>query len=268
MVTFMTINDYLPQFQASLATMYDDRAIQTILGELIHYKTFDTYTVEEVLQRLRQNEPYQYIAGKAYFYDFELAVNAHTLIPRPETEELVHWILGNNTQKEPVILDIGTGSGCIALALAKHIPAAKVFAMDVSEQALEIVHINAKNLELSVECIQMDVLSCEKLPANYDIIVSNPPYIPENEKSLMHANVLQYEPHTALFVEDNEPLIFYQKIAILASQALKPSGMLYFECNEYNAKRVQEDLEARQFSQIELKKDMQDKDRMIRARYL
>lgn len=261
----MTNNERTEYFLTNLQDLYQERELRTIINELIHYKVFDNFSNEEVLQKLKNHEPYQYIAKKAYFYDFELKVNEHTLIPRPETEELVYWIIQNHASQSPRILDIGTGSGCISLALAKHIPNSKVTAMDVSEKALEIVRQNAVDLDLEIKILMANVLEIDLLSDQYDIIVSNPPYIPVKEKGIMHKNVLKYEPHLALYVENEDPIIFYNKIAELALTALSPKGKLYFECNEFNANQVGEMLENKGYHHIELRQDMQGKDRMIHA---
>jgi release factor glutamine methyltransferase len=197
--------------------------------------------------------------------DFE--VNENVLIPRPETEELVDWILSNNriieTSNPLKILDIGTGSGCIAISLAKNLPNAQVYAIDVSEQALATAEKNAKRNNVNVIFIQKDILATEDLGQQFDIIVSNPPYVRNLEKEEIKKNVLNNEPHLALFVQDNDALIFYTKIANLAQKNLSDNGQLYFEINQYLGKEMIALLQNLNFKNIELRKDIYGNDRMI-----
>ncbi len=217
-----------------------------------------------VLNALKEQKPIQYIFGTAHFYGLELKVNENTLIPRPETEELVEWIIKENAAKGKInILDIGTGSGCIAIALAKNQPDAAVYAIDVSAEALKVAQGNAKANNANVTFWQKDILATEELPQQFDVIVSNPPYVRNLEKQEIKSNVLDYEPHLALFVEDNNPLLFYRKIATLAQKSLMPSGKLYFEINQYLGKETSEMLENYHYKNIELKKDLYGNDRMI-----
>ena len=214
-----------------------------------------------------KSEPIQYITGSTEFYGLELQVNRATLIPRPETEELVAWILAE-TPKDKLssrILDIGTGSGCIAIALAKHLPLAKVEAVDISLPALETAQANAPGNEVSVDFFQQDILQANTLEEKYDIIVSNPPYVRDLEKAEIKNNVLQYEPHSALFVGDETPLVFYKKIAQLAMQHLKPEGMLFFEINEYLGEETVVLVKEIGFTAVEMRKDIFGKDRMLRV---
>ena len=216
--------------------------------------------IKQIVAELKTNKPIQYILGKTEFYGLKIKVNEHTLIPRPETEQLVDWILKENFG---AALDIGTGSGCIPIALAKHTDA-KVLAIDVSEDALLIAEENAKNNEVEIDFIHQDILQTSYLQ-KVDLIVSNPPYVLESEKEKMQENVLDYEPELALFVEDKNPLIFYKKIAILAINFLNENGKLFFEINAKFGKETIEMLADIGFVNIELKKDMNDKDRMIKA---
>jgi release factor glutamine methyltransferase len=220
------------------------------------------------LIRLKQQEPVQYILGKTEFYGLPFKVTKDTLIPRPETEELVDWIsteVDTDTYTKAVsILDIGTGSGCIAISLAKNIPNVNIFAIDISEEALKIAEINALKNNAQVEFIQTDILNTDKLPRQFDIIVSNPPYIRELEKLEIQPNVLDNEPHTALFVSDKNPLIFYKKIADLAKIHLKENGVLFFEINQYLGKETVEMLSKKGFT-TELKKDLFGNDRMTKS---
>ena len=227
----------------------------------------DLEILEPAIQRLLQHEPLQYILEKAWFYDLELKVNSNVLIPRPETEELVTWVIENQTKTGTKILDIGTGSGCIPLTIAKHLPLSKVSALDINPMALKVAIENGQQLNLEVDFLEMNILDEQQWPAlgKFDSIVSNPPYIPFEEKSKMHANVLNFEPHLALFVENSNALIFYDKIAAFALMHLEEKGQLFFECNEFNALACANMLREKGFQNIEIKKDLQEKDRMIRC---
>lgn len=227
------------------------------------------------LSELKLEKPIQHIIGKAHFYGLEFFVNEHTLIPRPETEELVAWILldvKNNFKDKPLrILDIGTGSGCMAIALQKNIPNANVYALDISEEALKVARKNAKKNEVSIKFATADVLSLNDLNVfgeddfSFDIIVSNPPYVRNLEKAEMRKNVLEFEPDSALFVADDHPLVFYDRIANLAKANVFPNGSLYFEINQYLGKEMLEMLTEKQFQNIELRKDIFGVDRMMKA---
>jgi release factor glutamine methyltransferase len=220
-----------------------------------------------VLAGLETQKPIQYIFGKAHFYGLEFEVNSNTLIPRPETEELVEWIINDNQHIGQLsLLDIGTGTGCIAISLAKNLPDASVSAIDVSEGALATAKRNAQHNKADVNFILEDILAAETLPQQYDVIVSNPPYVRNLEKEEIKENVLQYEPHLALFVDDNDPLLFYRKIAVLAKTQLSPNGRLYFEINQYLGSETVQMLEDYGFTSIVLKKDMYGNDRMIACR--
>ncbi len=221
--------------------------------------------LETILPGLQKMQPIQYILGETEFYGLTLQVNEQVLIPRQETEELVDWIINTEQLANPVILDIGTGSGCIALSLKHEIPAANIFAIDVSDRAIKTAQENATNNKLDVQFIKADILKTTDLNfmPKADIIVSNPPYVMNSEKELMQANVLDYEPELALFVENNEPLIFYRKITELASLNLKPGGKLFFEINEQLGNEMQALLTEFHFNNIELRKDLFGKDRMI-----
>ena len=218
------------------------------------------------LKRLKQNEPIQYVLGKTEFYGLPFKVNNHVLIPRPETEELVDWILKSNDKAESVnILDIGTGSGCIAIALAKKMPNNTVYALDVSDAALKVAQENAELNEVDINFIAEDILKVDSMDVKFNIIVSNPPYVREQEKEQMQANVVDYEPHEALFVKNNDALLFYRAIAVMAKENLHEGGALYFEINEFLGEETKSLLSDSGFSKVELKKDMSGKDRMIKA---
>lgn len=217
------------------------------------------------LERLKKGEPIQQILGKAPFYGREFKVSRDTLIPRNETEELVHLIIKENPQSGLKILDIGTGTGCIPITLFLEMNEAEVYGLDVSESALAIAHKNAEALKAKVHCIHLDILE-EELPIrDLDILVSNPPYIPKKGKEKMHRNVLDFEPHLALFVPDENPLLFYRRIAELGKKALKPKGKIYFEIHEDYGKDVQNLLFGLGYSEVEIIPDLNGKDRMVRG---
>ena len=228
--------------------------------------------IKNAIVKLQQHTPVQYVIGKANFYDLELFVDNNVLIPRQETEELVNWMI-NDVKILPVkpnelnILDIGTGSGCIAIALKKNITFADITAIDLSENALNVAKINATTYNTPINFINFDILS-ENNPSfnqKFDIIVSNPPYITEYEKKYMNKNVLNFEPHQALFVENEEPLLFYDAIIKFSLTNLKAKGKLYFEINEKYGKEIVNTLKKHHFKHIILKKDLNHKDRMISA---
>ncbi|MCA0932329.1 peptide chain release factor N(5)-glutamine methyltransferase [Lutimonas saemankumensis] len=220
----------------------------------------------DALAKLEEEYPIQYIIGHTEFMGMRFKVNYNVLIPRPETEELIHWILESTIKnKKLYILDIGTGSGCIPISLSKQLPDAKIDAIDISKEALKIAAENALENEVRINFEHDNVLGLNKLSRSYDIIVSNPPYVRKSEKTKMRNNVLKYEPELALFVEDEDPLIFYRKIGELACSSLKRSGYLFFEINQYLAEDVIKLLEAMGFESVELKKDIYGSDRMIRA---
>ncbi len=227
-------------------------------------------TVHAIIMRLKNFEPIQYILGETEFYGLDFQVNASVLIPRPETEELVEWIQKENDVKKNLdILDVGTGSGCIAISLKSLFPNAKVEAYDISETALEVAKANAKKNGLLVNFNQVDILNQAIWPQNkWDIIVSNPPYIPEKEKLQILPNVLDHEPHLALFVPNESPLLFYQAIALFAKKNLKSNGKLYFEIHKDAGESGMELLSNLGFTNIELRKDISGNDRMIRAQFL
>jgi release factor glutamine methyltransferase len=222
-----------------------------------------------IISELKTEKPIQYIIGETWFYDSKFFVNEHTLIPRPETEELVDWIVSKfpKTQnpKPITVLDIGTGTGCIPISIKKNIPQAEVFAIDVSEEALKVANKNAIENKVEVHFILQNILDAEKLESKFDVIVSNPPYVRNLEKQEIKKNVLEYEPHLALFVEDNDALLFYRKIAQLAKENLTKNGQLFFEINQYLGKETVELLEQLGFKNIELKKDIYGNDRMVKC---
>jgi release factor glutamine methyltransferase len=220
--------------------------------------------IEIILQKLREHEPIQYIFGHTEWRGLDLLVTPATLIPRPETAELIDWILDSCDKSQPLhVLDIGTGSGCIAIALKKSAPLWQVIGIDISQDALEIAHENAKRSSVEVEWTQADILSPI---TNYrfqilDIIVSNPPYICHHEKADMDTRVLDYEPHRALFVPDNDPLLFYRRIA-----SMKSAKIIYFEINEAYGNEVCEMMKDLGYTDVQLKHDIYGKARMVSGR--
>ncbi len=244
----------------------------------------------EALAQLKLEKPLQYILGTAHFMDLELQVNENVLIPRPETEELVQWILDDILVKKqskkdaersrsvistPLndhslqILDIGTGSGCIAIALAKNLPKAKIYALYVSEGALNVAKKNALANGVEITFLHQDILDAElefEPELTFDVIVSNPPYVRELEKNEIHKNVKDFEPGTALFVPDEDPLLFYKAIISFSEKRLLKKGSLYFEINQYLGAETKALFNARNFSEIELRKDIFGNDRMLKAK--
>ena len=223
--------------------------------------------LSHLLQRLRSGEPIQYVTGRTWFYGLELITDRRALIPRPETEELVHVILEKNPAKKPLrVLDIGTGTGCIAIALKSKRPLWEVWALDKNEDALALCMENALALQIPVHGIQADILDASEWGklGQFDIIVSNPPYICPSEKIYMSAQVLDFEPHAALFVPEADPFLFYKAIARFAAQFLTTGGKLYFEINEFRAEALG-DILLSDFKRVELIPDLQGKMRMIEA---
>lgn len=282
----MLLKQYKIHFFNSLKDIHDEEEIESfffILTEYLHNlkrvdvalnPNFQLSEVEvekwnTILADLQQEKPIQYITGEAWFYGLRFEVNENTLIPRPETEELVEWILNSpiiTQQPTPfTILDIGTGTGCIPISLKANLPQANVSAIDVSEKALEVAKRNAASNKVEINFILTNILEVEDFNQHFDIIVSNPPYVRDLEKQEIKKNVLDHEPHLALFVEDTDALLFYRKIAQLALKNLTPNGLLFFEINQYLGKETVELLENLGFKNIELKKDMYGNDRMIKC---
>jgi release factor glutamine methyltransferase len=280
----MKIKQYRTQFIKELSPFYDAyeaesffylilenkhklRQIDLALNHELTFSDADLCIWAAFLDELKKEVPIQYLLGKTNFYGLDFEVNENVLIPRPETEELVEWIISEKTKedksKKIKILDIGTGSGCIAISLAKNLPNTEVFGIDVSKKAIETAKRNAINNNVDVTFVYLDILETDLLTCNFDIIVSNPPYVRNLEKEEIKKNVLDYEPHLALFVDDNDALIFYRKIATLAKGSLFENGRLYFEINQYLGKEMTDLLEKMNFKNIELRKDIYDNDRMI-----
>jgi release factor glutamine methyltransferase len=220
---------------------------------------------EQALRQLKSYRPLQYVLGRTDFGDCTLALDERVLIPRPETEELVRRIEKAYRGRTPAILDIGTGSGAIAVALARALPGSRVTGLDISQDALDVARGNARTNGVAVDFQQMDILTDCPADRRYGVIVSNPPYVRQSERTAMRPNVLDHEPAVALFVPDDDPLVFYRAIAGYARRALDPGGTLWLEINEAFGPQLVALLEEREFREVELFQDMYDKDRMIRA---
>ena len=284
----MILKEFRVYFTNTLSEIYPKTEIDTffflLIEEKLDLQRVDTVMkpdflitdavlpeLKEIINRLKKEEPIQYIIGNTEFYGLPFNVNENTLIPRPETEELVEWILTEVADLREVkveklsILDIGTGTGCIPISLAKNLSDVKISAIDVSSEALKIAKQNAILNNIDISFLEMDILETEELPQQYNIIVSNPPYVRELEKVEINNNVLENEPHLALFVDDDNPLIFYAKIADLAKNYLTKNGLLFFEINQYLGKETVEMLQKKGFNNIELKKDLFGNHRMIKA---
>ena len=286
----MLLKNYKTTFLQELSSLYEEQEIESffyIILEKLHglkridlalnpQKVMDGVHLKQwknIVSELKKQRPVQYILGETEFYGLRFLVNENTLIPRPETEELVELIIEStnyvlrNTKLK--VLDIGTGSGCIAISLAKHLPTSEVFAIDVSEKALAVAKKNAELNKVAIDFISTNILDVFNLSAvagldkQFDIIVSNPPYVRNLEKDEIKPNVLEYEPHLALFVDDIDPLLFYRKIAELAIKNLNPNGKLYFEINQYLGKETIELVESFGFKNVKLIKDIYGNDRMI-----
>lgn len=249
-----------------------------ILAEVFGFSTLELYTdkdtnfppesrmqLDNILQRLERSEPIQYIIGETSFSGLTFRVTPAVLIPRPETAELVDWIVADHPQSGVRVLDVGTGSGCIAVSLACRLREAAVTAWDVSPQALEVARQNAQNNRAVVEFREVDVLQDALPELQVDVLVSNPPYITERERAEMERNVLDYEPGLALFVPDDDPLRFYRRIALLGRDMLVTDGKLYFEINRAFGKETVSMLEDLGYRQVELRKDLSGNDRMVKA---
>ena len=238
---------------------------QMIMNEDTPLSDYILFKVNDILERLLKQEPIQYILGEAYFYGMNLKVDRSTLIPRPETEKLTDMIVNANRKDDLRVLDIGTGSGAIAIALSRNLPYSKVTAIDISADALKIARENAKNLHADINFIEEDVFTYSPAPGSFDIIVSNPPYVDESEKASMESNVIDYEPHSALFVPDAHPLIYYSRILEIASTALTANGRLYFEINPRHAAELKAMTENEGFSEVNVIKDIHGKERFVSA---
>ncbi|WP_207492856.1 peptide chain release factor N(5)-glutamine methyltransferase [Aridibaculum aurantiacum] len=245
------------------------KKIDRIINKDLPVTTEQQRALETAGQQLARHKPVQYVLNEAWFYGIHFYVNENVLIPRPETEELVEWVVQDMQKQHSAIsiLDVGTGSGCIPIALKKQLPGATIAAVDVSAEALQVAKQNAASNEADIDFHQLNILDTDewKQLQVYDAIVSNPPYIKANEQEQMNQNVLAYEPHLALFVPDDNALIFYEAIAEFGKQHLQEKGRLYFEINEQLGEQVVQLLQAKGYKDVVLKKDMQGKDRMVRC---
>ncbi|WP_194768548.1 peptide chain release factor N(5)-glutamine methyltransferase [Tamlana sp. I1] len=278
----MRLKDIQKKFHAELDTLYATEEVNSFFYTLVdvfyqvsriemamdsEISVEDDSQILKALKALKKHKPIQYIIGETEFYGLPFKVNKNVLIPRPETEELVEWILKHtNGNKHINILDIGTGSGCIAISLAKNLKNASVYALDVSNKAIEVAKENAVLNAVEVQFIEADILTTTQInDLKFDIIVSNPPYVREKEQVLMKPNVLENEPHLALFVKDDNALQFYKAITEFAVQNLVENGELLFEINEFLGNEMIRLLQKHEFSNIELKQDIFRKDRMIKG---
>ena len=286
---YESISDLYPKseidtfFSIILKEQLDLQRIDTVLTPNLLLDSKDLSTLKKITHRLQKEEPIQYILGKTEFFGLPFLVDKNTLIPRPETEELVSWIIKavkeisnskatqlqnkKDLDNDIKILDIGTGSGCIAVSLKKELPKTTVFAVDVSKNSLAIAQQNATLNKVDINFIALDILKTEELWEQFDIIVSNPPYVRELEKREIKNNVLQNEPHLALFVPNDNPLIFYKKIGELAKKHLNNKGQLFFEINQYLGNETTKILSKLGFSSIKVKKNNFNNDRMIKATF-
>ena len=248
-----------------IESIFKIRNVDFLLNKKIEFKSGDLNTLKNIIQRTNNNEPIQYILQKTFFYENEFIVNKHVLIPRPETEELVDLIIKENSNNQEVkILEIGCGSGCISISLEKNLNA-NITATDIDIDVLKVARLNTEKLNSKITFIQNDILH-EPLPqGQFDIIVSNPPYVLQSQKIEMKKNVLEYEPHLALFVSDTNPLLFYSKILEQSQRLLNSNGSIYFEINELFGKEITELLKKYGFSEIEVVRDLNDKDRIVKG---
>lgn len=292
----MIVKQYRKYFNETLKTIYPITEIDSffflLLEEYLGFRRVDIVLksdfkitqetlnlLQSATKQLEQEIPLQHIIGKTEFYGLPFVVNKHVLIPRPETEELVAWVVSESSRfktfntstkqttetKQLKILDIGTGSGCIPISLKKQLPFAKISAIDISKEALSVAKKNAVLNNVDIHFILQDILKTVTLDQHYDIIISNPPYVRELEKKELKNNVLKNEPHVALFVENDNPLIFYAKIAELAKNYLNKNGLLFFEINQYLGTETIDLVNKKELKNIQLKKDMFGNDRMIVA---
>lgn len=278
-----TLADIQAEMRSQLAPIYSRRELQQIVFELLEYFGFtrvqaiaypdakisetDYQRLQAMQKRLADGEPLQYVLGEEQFMGMSFDVCRDVLIPRPETEELVRLIADRCKASSPRIVDVGTGSGCIAVSLAKLIDGAQVTAIDVSEAAIAVARRNAERNGAQVEFVCQSIFDDNQpfAPSSLDVVVSNPPYVTESDKQQMSRNVLDFEPHLALFVPDSDPLMFYRLIAELSKQWLKNGGMLFFEINERFGKETVQLLENMQYGNVELHQDFYRKDRMVSA---
>ncbi len=274
----MTLADFKNKIKSTLSSIYEGDELNSIfyliseeflqiprskilLADEIELDSKKQKLFQNALTRLKKNEPVQYVLGKAAFMDLKFNVNSNVLIPRPETEELVRLILKEDLDGKE-ILDIGTGSGCIAISLAKHLPNAKVTAIDISEESIDVAKENAKINNVDINFINADIFDYQ-IDKKYDIIVSNPPYVTESEKTLMKRNVVEYEPKQALFVKNDDPLIFYKAILNFSKKSLLKNGKIYFEINQAYNNKIKDLCYEYGYCKIECRKDLFGKYRYL-----
>jgi release factor glutamine methyltransferase len=278
--TLGDIQKYLKKELSSIYPQIEIKSIANIITRTLFNRSSLTLETEpgfrisaeesgklsEIIAQLKKGKPIQYILGETVFFDCPIKLNSSVLIPRQETEELVDLILRENRNFNGKIIDIGTGSGCIAIALAKNLPGSHVYAMDISQKAIDIAKVNAMLNKVKIEFAAGDILK-QEIPflKKYDIIVSNPPYVRESEKNGMHVNVLDYEPHDALFVPDNDPLLFYRNILQVSGSYLFVNGRVYFEINEASGDMMMELARDYKFKEIKVLKDLNGKDRIFKG---
>jgi release factor glutamine methyltransferase len=282
----MTIEEARKEITGSLETIYEKNEADSITEIVLEHITrwsrperilnrdiplsfAQKKLLDQIILRLQQYEPIQYLINEAWFAGMIFYVDKNVLIPRPETEELLAWIVKDCAQRanHKKILDVGTGSGCLAIALKNKMPNAEIWACDVSEEALNVARMNADALNATIDFIPLDFLDAEQrnqLP-RVDIIVSNPPYIPERDKNEMKKNVIEFEPATALFVPNENSLVFYNSIADFGKEKLNKNGNIYVEIHESLGEQVKNLFQSKGYTSIELKKDLQGKDRMIKV---
>lgn len=278
----MSPQDISQKMQHELCDIYDSNEISAMAREMmtkvLSWKPVDIVmryneeipdtlvnTMLGMIERLKNHEPLQYILGVAHFHGHDFKVTPAVLIPRPETAQLVDMIVDENPSSDLMVLDIGTGSGCIAISLARALKFAQVTGIDISTRALEIANYNNQALNTRVKFVEQDIMSCRAPSEAWDIIVSNPPYITESEKASMERNVLDYEPGEALFVSDDDPMLFYRPIAAYASRALKNGGRLYLEINRAMADQVVDTLRQAKLSNIQVHTDFYGNNRFVTA---
>lgn len=276
--------DLKKQYLIELSAFYDTHEADAMINLLIYHffrltrtqlalspeyrlTESEMLSLHFAVKELKEHKPVQYVIGEVEFLNTVVQVNEHVLIPRPETEELVAYILKNETTQNMRVLDIGTGSGCIAIALKKNLADADVYATDISNNALRVADQNARNNNTHIHflCGDINQTTMAENPEQFDIIVSNPPYVTESEKNLMKENVVAYEPHNALFVPDDDPLMFYRSILRLCEHKLKKGGRIYLEINEKYGEALKEFLELNNFQEVTIHKDINNKDRYISA---
>ncbi len=272
----------IAKLKSELTPLFSNREIQTLTSLILEHVAGFSYTeifakddfcfsdeqltaIDQIIARLKAKEPIQYILGETDFLKLRFWVDERALIPRPETEELVSWVIESNEKEQPYILDIGTGCGCIAITLGQKIKGSRVSAFDISLEALHLAHKNAEANNVFINFYHINILKQATWDETFDIIVSNPPYVRQSEKTAMDATVLDYEPAIALFVSDDDPLLFYRHIGLFAQNHLNENGQLFFEINQAFGKETVKLLKSQGFKTVELRKDLSGHDRFVKA---